>query len=1424
VGLSLKRLGSQIWDQINPLDNGRSWETRTPTTSNSVASQAGTIGKAFVAKPVGIYSATKAARAGVAGLGRIGYESVFGTDDSYQRAIDTTSRAMDYQLQHGTFGVGSGTNISDWENVGARQLAGNAINSGVQTAQWFVPTLRIPVGGLAGTAAGKVLQNPVTQRAINNAAQSLVGSGVSQYVESGKISPGQLAKDTLVGVVSGEALPAVAGIAGKAKVGFKGSPEISAPSKRTIRMTNDEAALLSDYLDYREGRWKAKGSDLNKLIPIAERVAKNNDINLRNVAEVREALSTHFDQTTAPVGKPARPAGSEVDLGKANELDRLMKINRKLSRNIDQEVKLSKMKEGELPSSDPKVLVATAANKLAVSDKLLAPFKDKTGGGFLGDKPTIKNLLGEEVPNPAYKAKAKQPKAAKQPKSEAPKTTEAQLEQAIMGGNRSTKYKTSTVGKLAETLSPNRQLRKVTSKLEAAEDAITRGSLESGSRIGRAPGRLAVGVSRQAGRTNAEIAALGRFQGGKKLGDVYAKGIADQGITAMENGVRHNAVAAALDPELHLAKGGKAPKLSALEKAEVARLRGIIDLTHRGEYELGLIDKATYKANKGKYFPRDFTKFFLDDSTRKIAKDNKLDLNIFKQRKDLADIPKEVIAKAETDPYYMTALRVQQYMKNKAIIDYSNGLAKSDAVSSAPKVGYIQVPDSPSYGALKGKYVLKERLEDLQGFIYETSTAQHLVALLNTYDRNPIRQGLKASKTIYNPGVRIGNRTFNYLTASLNGINPITFSKNWYRGKGMMKSSSPEYLEAVRNGVFGSSMIDKELYRAANPLSKTKNPLKKVHQVTADTYAGVDDSAKMATYLTYRERGLSPEEAAHRTQRFQQNYDMVGHFFDLGAKAPIGGNAFVRFSSELMRIAHNTAVDNPLRLAGAMAAVVALTNFGSHISGESADDRKTREGRLGAPRVPFTNQSLEIQTPFGAINVGRLLGITTYNDVYGGVQEDIKRLLPFQSPVNYSKDKGFSFNPQFVTSDPLIGPLIGQVIDKDFRGKSIKDPEGDKYPSQPLSSAEQFKNRVKTAAMSYIPLSNEADSVVSAAQGKENFYGKQRSVPQALLRVGGIKVEQYGPEQAKAQRGKDQYFEGEFKRAEQFLRDNPDLVTSYNKFKSREKDRTTGRAYFDLVTPEKWSLVSADRSNRLYDFLKQEALIAYDREGKPIDPIFQLPTPEQQRMVLELRSRATGDDIEAEEILRATQPWYAAFEKAERDYYAASEKHFKNKNLPNTEGDRAKAYRSIPYPEQPELIKRYYQLRESNPDAARALFTTTDLSSQFDAYKQERLKYINAKRKIEGFPPISAEAFNNVTFGYEGDERKVYNELRYGRGYGGFSGRKNGSSNKYAYAVSSSGRGGGFKAPSVVKVATAPTTLKTARIARPKVSIKRSKV
>lgn len=1400
-----RNLFSKAFDQVNIFDNNRTFKQATPTQTKSAFQQAGQFGGQTARGVTTVIPQTANSLAEGTGdtidLARVALADQTGNIQAKRAALDRGLRSKYSAKGQGLLGTGG---LISNEEAQKPMSAGDLTKKvAVKGPLGATEVLSLITGGFAA----KGIMEEGLKRGFTSQAKTLAGNYLLNTAQGGlqAVDEGKSGKDiikqaaisgplgTVTDVAVGGAGVLASKVVPKSKltklvnsnnqdevskiVGREVSPEVAQVIastkdenliKAALEVDNEPAFLRKDPATIEEARAQRERGVVRDMAAKEKSPAQLD-------YEAKRAIMRSPDPLDVPSfmrqGEKAikEHLTARVAAGEVIDNDSYLTQFKKLSKSYDKEVAktegLPEPKRNavmqDIDSRYSKQLqdLDNNAQTTAIMKNLTPDEKQSLD--------TIAKSLGHKDVDALIKA-TEQPQVASNISKVTPEEVTSQLKDAILD-NGGDGFKTSKLGKLAETLSIGRQTRKITKPIENFINTLFRGSLESGSRTVRTPGRLAVGISKQAGKTPEELARLASYQGQRELGDVLAKEIADSGRAVVKTGVRPDAVWGALDPELLKATGGKLANLSPEETAVANKLRGILDLTHEGEHSLGLIDDATYKANKGGYMPRDFTSYFVDDANRHIARQYGLETNIFKSRKDLGDIPKEVIDKAEKDPFYMTSLRVQQYQRNKAFVEMSNWIANNGSVLDAPKKGYIQVPESKVYGELSGKYVLKEQLEDIQGFIYETTTAQHTMALLNAYDRFGPRRARKALVTVYNPGVRLGNRTFNYLTSSLNGINPITFTKNWKRADSFMKKKTSEYVEAAEQGIFGSNIIDKELYRA-DPLKSGGNIVSKGHNIAKESYGAVDDKAKLAAYTTFRERGLSPQEAAQRTNRFSQNYDMVGHFFDQGAKTPLVGNAFVRFSSELMRVAANTAIDNPIRAAGAVIAGATIVSLMSQASGESPEDRKTREGRLGAPRIPFTNQSLEVQTPWGAINAGRLIGITTYNDLYNGAASDAKRFLPWQIPIRKGEN-GIEFNSEAAASDPLLGPIVSLMANKDFRGKSISDPDAAKYPNQPLSSEEQNKNRLNFLKMSYLPLANETDSIVSASQSKENYYGQKRSVPQAVLRSLGIKIEQYGHDKAQKARDTEDYFSGEYARAQDFLKQNPDLKESYNKFKGREKVRSgadKGKSYDNLVSPERWKLVSADQTGRLYNFLRDEAVKSNQKDSKPIDPIFQLPTPEQQKQVLELRSRPTGDDIETEEILRATQPWYTKFEQAERDYYKANTEYYKGKNIPDTQGSRMKAYSNVKYPEQTNLIKEYYKVKGADAEAGKQFFKNNadTLSEQFKQYRKERLNYINAKRKIEGFPPIDENVFNNVTFGYEDDERKVYDQLRYKYGYG----------------------------------------------------------
>lgn len=1221
------------------------------------------------------------------------------------------------------FKIGGG--ITQINNGQYKQGVGNVLTGAIEGPLGFVPVGKTAQAGLKAIGLGnRIIQGSkvgMKQSAVFGTAYG-AGDAMSQNASWQDVGKSAAISGLLAaggGALSGGGLPIVgAGIRQAVKI----PPKIRAydAAQNQIggkRIKVNQEIIADNKPAYLRNKLKAQ----KKVMSPAEvtfRASYAADRGLKNTALAR--------QTTPSLEREITNKFINTNLTtKADYVKRLTQLSKDYDKEIATTTKLPKIKRDYLANKiDEKYNghITQLENDFNESKSILPLLKNPA-------EVTSPSKVPTETPKPVVAQSTG-------------RSIDDQLEEAILGERGKPTYKVRPLGVLAEKLSLNRQARKLTKPIEAGVDKVIKTSLESGSRVARTPGRLMVGISKQAGKSPEELQQLGVYGGQKELGNIYAKSVSKTGEQAIKQGVRPEAVASALDPELAVAKGTKPYILTPAESGEVARLRKIIDITHEGNYKLGLLDETKYKVNKGTYFPRDMTKFFEDDPMRQISKNNKMELNIFKPRKDLSDISKEVIDAASSDPYFLTAMRVQQYQRNKAFTQYSDWFSKNGSISPSPRKGYVEIPDNKAYGSLAGKHILKEQAEDLQGFIYETGAAQDMMSLLNRYDRIGLRRGRKAILTIFNPGVRLGNRTFNNLIAGLNGINPITFNRNWFRGRNMMKSNSPEFLEATKAGIFSPSMIQKELYRTGD-ITPKKNIVSKGIKGIGDTYQAVDDRAKMATYLTFRERGLSVAEAASRTQRIQQNYDLVGFMFDQGAKTPLVGNAFIRFSSELLRIAHNTAADNPIRLATAAVAATTLVTAASKMSGETPEDRKTREGRLGAPRVPFTNQSLELKTPWGAINAGRLLGLTTYNDLTGGLQEDVKRYLPWQIPVK-KDETGFHLNPQAISADPLLGPFASQIVNRDFRDKPITDPDATKYPSQPLSQSDQNKNRLNALRMSLVPFATDANSIKAAAQGKDNYYGQERSLPQSLLRVGGIKVEQYGPEKAEKQKGTDTYFS-----------DKKIITALANKLPSQEEKNI----FLKYATNEKLrgedkpggtheplikkgihdTAIMAEemlKHPKVFEVMKLKAQQDAKRNGTPVDPVYDLPLDRREAYYqIQIANNTSPGSPESKKLKQDQKDWYFDFSTQRSDYFDAVSKHIEELKAKGIE--MYSPPQTIDYPEVgTDLQKKLDQLETVTDGAERGQFYK-DNPDVIEFY-QKHEKYIRAMRAERNLPQFDS--------------------------------------------------------------------------------------
>lgn len=945
-----------------------------------------------------------------------------------------------------------------------------------------------------------------------------------------------------------------------------------------------------------------------------------------------------------------------------------------------------------------------------------------------------------------------------------------------------------------QQISPNRFVREnITRPIVNQLNAIVGQAQLSNVAAVRGLGRLPVGLSKEIGMTPELLAASRKFLTGTgELGKITADDIVKIGKELDTSAV--NRVWATLDPERAAELGIDVNKVN-LSPAEITYKNKIEELKNaftQGNVSRGLI---TQEQADAEWFKRAYSTFdfastddqFYKQTLQQMFGQTKIKKQ-FAGRKTISD---EIKQAAIQDPSYLMAKKSAESHAAWGVYDYTDFLNKNGFVSDVERPGYVQLPNNKLYGESAGKYVPRNAAEEITGFQSGYAVLNSLNDVLNWYDKNPLRKGKKMILTVLNPAVRAGNKVSNVIFAQLNGINPVTFTKNLAQVRKLEESRAPIYLEAVQRGLVGNDLMSGDFGRKIAEYTGDPQGIKKALNWAKKSYSKADDNAKVAAFKSHVDRGYTFDQAAQLVQRGFQDSKSVGYFYDTAAKIPLVGNAFVRFAGDASRILTNAVIDNPLTVAGTVATVATLGNALSKLSGETPEDKKTREGRFGAPTIPFTNISLEFQTPYGAVNVARFLPFYELNDV----GNPVTRFLPFSG--NPTDPKNWS--------DPLLG-TVGQLItDKDFRGKSIKDPENTGQFLDRLSGKQELINRAKFAIPQNIPLGREATAIYQAATGQPDIYGKERSLSQALLRAGGIKVEQFGTAQAEKLRNQ-QRFQEDKKRIEQTAATLPKdsqeaykRLTGYYKLRDKTANQYAPGTERFIKAPvynfaeDKYRDIAKDP--KVYDLLLQKKIQDNQRDGTPIAPEFDTRlSNEFRRQLIANKAIAPGDDAETDAKIRTSAEWdlYTQLKdqygKDLKAKYGAGDKKFVDELVKNP--DKAYPQKGAAKVAYDNAYKLYAQGLGPKP-----AFTDA-VAADKDAYEENMRNWTNDARKARGLPPISKDVWDNVSFGFQSDEEKIYKELKYGRGFGRFGFGGGGPQEQRQYLTQLLGQG--------VSVAQAP--------------------
>jgi len=580
---------------------------------------------------------------------------------------------------------------------------------------------------------------------------------------------------------------------------------------------------------------------------------------------------------------------------------------------------------------------------------------------------------------------------------------------------------------------------------------------------------------------------------------------------------------AVLDPELSKTKVSF-NDLTLKEKQVYNLIREGLDIVHDISYANGHISAELYAKNKGKYVPRLYEVTELPPEVDSFIKQGrKLDNSLYKQRGETTEWKVE---NNLNDPVYALGKRLAQVETNTAIKKYTDFLADNPRfVSDTEKAGFTKLSDSKAYGNLAGKYVLNSAVEDLKGFFFSNQAINNLYDVFRSYDRMGIRQLQKQLLTVFNPTTNVGNIVSDQVFGFVTGVDPLTLNKNLleFRKNPSAYKQYSDYLRSkniIGTDITRTDFVDK--MGRINSLVENKKP--RVIKVTADKvrafYGGTDEVYKTSAFKALLDKGFTLEEATRKVADGFQNYSNVGKFYDLAAKTPIVGKPFIKFQGDLIRIIKNGAVNNPLGLITFLGILWSVARISSKLSGESDEDRETRENRFAAPMIPGLNIPLTWQTPIGEINIARYISPFYANNETSGVAGN---MIPFFPEYNKGDDMATTIAKN--ANDPLLSPLVQAGVNRDFRGKRIADPNETKWQQSTLTPSEQLGNKAKFVGRAYLPPPvNSLIDVRAALQGNPNMYGTPQTVGQAVARLGGVKISQYGPEELQKIREKDAYY------------------------------------------------------------------------------------------------------------------------------------------------------------------------------------------------------------------------------------------------------------------------------------------------------------
>jgi hypothetical protein len=478
-------------------------------------------------------------------------------------------------------------------------------------------------------------------------------------------------------------------------------------------------------------------------------------------------------------------------------------------------------------------------------------------------------------------------------------------------------------------------------------------------------------------------------------------------------------------------------------------------------------------------------------------------------------------------------LEARQYHKrlNKA-------LEKVKAESGKAPKDYVQMPNDPRYGSLRGAYLRKPIAQDIMPImsISKDTFGSRLVGSAVAANQK-LMSAFKVGKVALNPPTIARNVGSNIVQQNMSGVPLWEMPKHLGKALQHMYKKDAVWGQARRHGIFKTNWGQAEIGEILGDLKKLeKKPYPDLLaglQKIAEQYGKVDDFFKMAKFSERVRKGDSYAQAAIEAQKWGMDYSLTSPAIKV-ARANIA--PFVTYQYKILPLILETAKKRPWVFAKYAAIPWVATE--ALLEKEGITDEDWAE--------------LKKQLPIYLKNSGTAMPIP-WKSPEGNVQWiNYEYFMPFGNAWQFATDipNYGAVSPEgtgpgdFLRAVGIGNPIVDTVYGSLMMAKGT-DPPVDTFTKKPVYNrlddpSTKLKKTMYWLYTKWAPgaFTKEGALGYTARIGEQDRYGRTITPEQGIGRWFGLNITAPTPEQGARYRS---WYIGNLKREMRQVMKNPEI-------------------------------------------------------------------------------------------------------------------------------------------------------------------------------------------------------------------------------------------------------------------------------------------